>query len=186
MKAAIAISAITIAMVLTPTAYAGHKWKHHAQSDFNDVAQVIRAEPITRTVQISEPRRECWQEEVRRPIVHAEGQDSAGKVVLGGIVGGVIGHQIGSGRGNRAATLAGTLIGAAVGHDMAMKSARTIETDHVDYVQRCRVSHETHTEERIEGYEVTYRYRGESFTSRMPYDPGKRLRVRVMVSPIYE
>jgi len=186
MKTSILIAALTVAIGLAPAAQAGHKWKSHADRSFLDDAQVVRVEPISRTVQISEPQRECWQEEVHRPAGYGEASDSTDKVILGGIVGGVVGHQIGRGRGNRAATLAGTLIGAAVGHDIAMKSARTVEEDRVDSVQRCRVTHDIRTEERIEGYDVTYRYRGEIFTARMPYDPGKRLRVQVQISPVYE
>jgi uncharacterized protein YcfJ len=36
---------------------------------------------------------------------------------------------------------------------------------------------------RIAGYDVEYRYRGEVYVSRLNYDPGERLRVRVSVSP---
>lgn len=36
---------------------------------------------------------------------------------------------------------------------------------------------------RIDGYDVEYRYRGEVYLSRLDYDPGERLRVRVSVSP---
>lgn len=186
MKTPIIVSTLATAITFAPAAYAGHKWVRHTESDFMDYAQVLRAVPVTHTVQISEPRRECWEEEAHTPVVYTEAPDSTGKVLLGGLVGGVIGHQIGRGRGNRAATLAGTLIGAAVGHDAAMKAAHTVQEDRVDHVQRCRMTQDLRNEERIEGYEVTYRYRGEVFTTRMPYDPGKRLRVRVDVSPVYE
>jgi uncharacterized protein YcfJ len=33
------------------------------------------------------------------------------------------------------------------------------------------------------GYDVEYRYRGEVYVSRLNYDPGERLRVRVSVTP---
>jgi len=33
------------------------------------------------------------------------------------------------------------------------------------------------------GYDIEYRYRGEVYASRLNYDPGERLRVRVDVSP---
>ena len=38
-------------------------------------------------------------------------------------------------------------------------------------------------EERIDGYEVTYAYAGREYVTRMPYDPGERLRVRGDVTP---
>ena len=33
------------------------------------------------------------------------------------------------------------------------------------------------------GYDVEYRYRGEVYMSRLDYDPGERLRVRISVTP---
>jgi len=38
-------------------------------------------------------------------------------------------------------------------------------------------------EERVEGYRVTYVYHGREYTTRMPYDPGQRVRVNIDVSP---
>ena len=32
-------------------------------------------------------------------------------------------------------------------------------------------------------YDIEYRYRGELYTSRMNYDPGDRIRVRISVTP---
>jgi hypothetical protein len=36
---------------------------------------------------------------------------------------------------------------------------------------------------RVTGYRVTYEYAGRSYTSVLPYDPGRRLAVRVDVEP---
>ena len=44
-------------------------------------------------------------------------------------------------------------------------------------------AHQARYEERIDGYDVTYRYHGRLHHTRMPYDPGKRVRVRTDVSP---
>jgi uncharacterized protein YcfJ len=38
-------------------------------------------------------------------------------------------------------------------------------------------------EPRIVGYDVEYTYKGENYMSRLPFDPGNRLRVRVSVTP---
>ena len=35
----------------------------------------------------------------------------------------------------------------------------------------------------LEGYDVTYRYQNRDFTTRLPYDPGSRLQLRVVVEP---
>lgn len=179
------VSALAAVIAVAPAAQADHNGRKFNRRAFDDYARVVEVAPLTRTVVVSTPRRECWEEETRRPVVQVEGGDSAGGMIIGGIVGGVIGNRIGRGHSGRdAATLAGTLIGASIGHDVARKSARVTETEQVNYVRRCRVAHERHTEERVDGYEVTYRYGGETFTTRLPYDPGKRLRVRVSVAPV--
>ena len=149
-----------------------------------DYARVLSAEPIVRFVTVSTPVRECWQETeyyTRRDRPRFSGADT----LVGAIVGGVIGHQFGSGRGNDAATVAGTLIGAAVGSDRARRHERDgyHETRYERPVERCQTSMQEHTEERIDGYNVRYRYKGQTYATRMPYDPGNRLRVRVDVRP---
>ena len=50
-------------------------------------------------------------------------------------------------------------------------------------MQRCDVRYEQQTEERIEGYDVTYVYNGQRLTTRMNHDPGDRIRVQVQVRP---
>ena len=101
---------------------------------------------------------------------------------MGGLIGGAIGHNLGHGRGRGLATVAGTIIGASVADDAA--HAHEHGGYYTDNQRHCRVSHETVTEERILGYDVTYRYRGETYTTRMNRDPGDRLAVRVRVEPI--
>ncbi|MGH8176633.1 MAG: glycine zipper 2TM domain-containing protein [Steroidobacter sp.] len=150
--------------------------------DGYDYARVTHVEPIVRQVRVETPRRECW-DDVRyvesRP--HISDAGVGGRTLLGGIIGGVIGHQFGSGRGNDAATVAGTLIGAGVGYDSAAR--RTASGGREEVVQRCDVRYEHEYEERIDGYRVTYEYNGRELTTRMPYDPGEKIRVRVAVAP---
>src|SRR5262249_8992492 len=45
--------------------------------------------------------------------------------------------------------------------------------------ERCRTTTAYRDSDRIMGYEVTYRYGGREYTTRMDHDPGQRLRVRV-------
>jgi uncharacterized protein YcfJ len=45
--------------------------------------------------------------------------------------------------------------------------------------QHCRTETDWRTSDRVLGYEVTYRYGGREYTTRMDHDPGNRLRVRV-------
>jgi len=41
-----------------------------------------------------------------------------------------------------------------------------------------------HSEERLEGYDVTYRYDGEVYSTRTRNDPGDTIRVSVSVVPV--
>ena len=143
---------------------------------------MTRVEPIVRQVRVETPRRECWDETryvESRP--HISDPAVGGRTLLGGIIGGVIGHQFGSGRGQDAATVAGAVIGAGVGYDSAARRYGSSTREEV--VQRCDVRYEHEYEERIDGYRVTYEYNGREYTTRMPYDPGERIRVRVAVAP---
>ena len=154
---------------------------------FIDTARVVDVEPIYRTVRVSTPRKECWTEEV--PVqddFDDEDYYSYTPMILGGILGGVIGSEMGKGRGRDAAILAGTVLGGSIGRDVAESNrhrgaSRTVRYEHRE---RCRVVDDYHEERRLEGYRVTYRYRGRRFVTRMDRDPGPKLRVRVSVVPI--
>ena len=149
-----------------------------------DYARVVSAEPIVRMVTVETPVRECWRETEYytedRPV-----PGSGVSTLVGAIVGGVIGHQFGGGRGNDAATVAGTVIGAAIGNDSAKRryGAAYRTTEYSRPVERCETRLTTRREERIDGYRVVYRYLGQKYETRMPYDPGREIRVRVDIRP---
>ena len=164
----------------SPPPWSNASYQRTARDDY-DYAPVRRVEPIVRQVRIETPRRECWDEThavAARP--HISDPAVGGRTLLGSVIGGVVGHQFGSGSGQDAATVAGALIGAQVGYDSAARRAPATEER---TVQRCAVRYQNDYEERIEGYRVTYEYNGREYTTRMPYDPGERIRVRVAVAP---
>lgn len=146
-----------------------------------DYARVVNVEAIRRQVRINEPVRECWDE-----VAHeSDGPFSSrhiGGTLLGGLIGGVVGNQIGSGSGRDAARIAGVIAGGAIGNSVS----RNRQGDYYGrerVVERCEVRHRDSWEERIDGYRVTYEYAGREYTTRMPYDPGDQLRIRVDVTP---
>lgn len=147
-----------------------------------DYARVLSSEPIIRYVNVRTPVRECWQD-VEYYTVDRAAPGTGASTLFGAIVGGVIGHQFGSGRGNDAATVAGTLIGAAVGNDAAQRRHGYHSVEYSRPVERCKTVVKHHEEERIDGYRVVYRYKGQKYATRMPYDPGRQIRVRVDVRP---
>jgi uncharacterized protein YcfJ len=148
-----------------------------------DYAQVVSSQPMINYVTVKTPVRECW-EETQYYTANSYPSRNAGGTLLGAVIGGVIGHQIGSGHGNDAATVAGGLIGAAIGNDVSRRRHGLSTAEQRSRpVERCKTSYREHREERIDGYRVTYRYRGQKYVTEMPYDPGNKLRVRVDIRP---
>jgi uncharacterized protein YcfJ len=120
--------------------------------------------------------------------------------VIGAIIGGVVGHQFGSSsRGRDHGTVAGVIGGGIIGNmienspsnntsaNYDPQPARTDRADRVDYapetrtVQRCQTVQDTR--EQISGYNVTYRYNGRDYQTRMAYDPGQTINLRVNIAP---
>lgn len=171
---------LSAALCGASVAQAGHP-SRGADGGFYDYAEVVRVEPIVRPVRVSQPREECWEEEM--PVRSSEYR-SATPMILGGILGGVVGSTMGKGDGRTAATVAGTVLGGSLGRDVGQAHRRdaavatAVET-------RCRRVADYREEERIEGYDVTYRYRDAQYTTRMPRGPGPRLRVHVDVRPAW-
>lgn len=145
-------------------------------------AKVISAEPIRRYVTVRTPVRECWQEN-ETYVVDQPAPGTGLSILLGAVVGGVVGNQFGSGSGNNAATAVGSVIGATVGNSVAQRRLGATTTEYSRPVQRCETRTREHREERIDGYRVLYKYRGQKYATNMPYDPGRELRVRVDVRP---
>lgn len=147
-------------------------------------ARVVDVEPIVRHVTVQRPRQECWEELVYQ---QSPGRPhAAGQTIAGAIVGAAIGRQFGGGSGRDAATVAGALAGSAVAAQRAQRvaAARGPGQVHAVPVERCEVVQERFTEQRVEGYWVTYAYQGQRYRTRMPHDPGDRIRLRVTVQPV--
>ena len=179
MKHTLLASAIVTALIASPIAFAGpdksHSYSKH-RNHFSDTARVTQVEPIITTVRVTEPSRECWTEEVE---YRRGGGDRAAGMIIGGLIGGALGHNLDD---HRNAPAVGALIGSAIGHDVAGRHDRGHR--HKGYEERCRTVNNTYEDERIDGYRVTYRYQGNSYTTRMAEHPGDRIKVRVSIRPV--
>jgi uncharacterized protein YcfJ len=142
-------------------------------------ATVLSAEPVYRTVRINNPVEQCRDEKVHIP---APVSRSYTPPILGAIIGGAIGNEFGSGRGNDLATLAGAVLGGSVGRDYQSRQAHN--HGRVVYEKRCEVVDRYTTVERIDGYDVTYRYDGRIYSTTTSRDPGQTIKVSVNVVPI--
>ncbi len=180
MKKIILGATTTLLLVTAPAALADRP--HHRGGV--EYARVLSATPVYRSARIARPQRQCWDERVvyRDRASHAR-DGNAGGAIVGAIAGAVVGHQFGKGRGQDAATVAGALIGAGVGQAIAAEHAPS-RHDRVTYAQHCGPGHAPRYAQYLDGYDVTYRYRGRIYHSRLPYDPGDRVAVHVDVRPI--
>lgn len=70
-------------------------------------------------------------------------------------------------------------LAATIGEDIRRQARRWQQQ------QRCRTVTEQRASEHITGYRVTYRFGGETETTRLPYDPGERIPVNVSLSPMH-
>jgi len=170
------VSAIAIALAVSGTALAGHK---HGKRSYEDTADVISVTPIYRTVHITTPHRECWRERRARRH-HHRSHDTYTAPITGAILGGVIGNQFGKGSGKDAMTVGGALLGAAIGHDVKHAHHRPGPR----FERHCEFVDTHDTREELDFYRVKYRYQGETYRTRMDYDPGDTIRVRVSVDPL--
>ncbi|MCB1672341.1 MAG: glycine zipper 2TM domain-containing protein [Gammaproteobacteria bacterium] len=148
-----------------------------------DYAEVVDVRPIVRVVEISTPQEQCWEEEylVDRPARRSE---SGTPTIVGTIIGGAIGNAVGHNKSNKRV---GTVVGAVLGHSIArdiMRQDTGTGVREVETVQRCETVYQSHEEERIMGYNVTYHYNGQDYTVRTDSDPGSQIRVRVSVEPV--
>ncbi len=196
MNRALIITTALAVMLLTTSAYANHETsipyrdKYKDQPPFEsplsiddpanyEYADVIAVEPIIERVEVPVRGKVCWDEEV---FHRHRGYRSATPQIIGSIIGGVIGNQFGGGHGQDAMTFAGVALGAAVARDMQEQNAR--DADYATTELRCEIETNYREEDTIVGYDVTYAYKGETYTARMEYPPKDRIRVRVSVAPV--
>ena len=141
-----------------------------------DYATVLEAKPIIALVEHTRTHQECRPEVVR----YKERRSNKGDKLVGTILGAAVGHALGHRSKHRGGA---TVAGAIIGNQMA-DNGKVVVKEHVE--QRCRTIPTTWKEEQIVGYNVVYRYNGRTFESRLPYNPGDSMRIRVALTPIPE
>ncbi|SFN69709.1 Uncharacterized conserved protein YcfJ, contains glycine zipper 2TM domain [Formivibrio citricus] len=151
--------------------------------EYSDYARVISSTPMYE--EVNTPKRECWTEYRDVPQRQTRGSDNnIGGAIVGGVVGGLLGNQVGGGNGRTVATAGGAIAGAIIGSRVQTTGSND------DYqeparrpVERCKTSN--HLERRLSGYDVRYEYKGQSYQTVLPNDPGQQLpvNVRMEVTP---
>jgi len=193
----------------TTSAFAGDR-QQVATERFTEYAKVVNVQPIYREVRLSEPREQCWTEQEQHVIGYENGHASTGNqrqqrrrnshstngALVGSLIGGVIGNQLGRGHSSSSragATVAGAIIGGAIGNESHAGNTRHRRQENrhrparpiveTRPVERCKRVVESRYEQRLQYYNVTYRYKGRTFTTQMPRDPGNRIELQVSVRP---
>ncbi|MCC5794815.1 MAG: hypothetical protein JJT85_08785 [Chromatiales bacterium] len=150
-----------------------------------EFARVLDVQPMVRSVMVQVPVRECVEVPGQiRPVQSAQ-QGTVGATVAGGVIGGLVGNNFGGGSGNDAMRLFGTLVGAAVGNDLARQrqAAQPVYWEQGAPVTQCTTRQVSRTEERFDGYSVTYEFHGRRYTTVTREHPGELMPVHVSVQP---
>lgn len=163
MKTLIALTLAGTTISTSMSAFAHPGWRR--DNDYQR-ARVVQVVPVTRLVRVAIPRTACESQPVRTRVIR---RGDEGAALVGGIIGGIIGHNIGDGR--RGSTVAGAIVGAAVGQSLASDRHASYET--IGYTSHCFERTRYETRRSLIGYEVTYRFHGRLFTTRMQHRPGR-------------
>jgi len=158
----------------------GYGYDRYYDSDRYVYAEVVRVDPIYARTSRPIQREECWSEPVRyrESGYYARRDRDRTPAILGAIVGGAIGNQFGSGSGRDAATVAGAALGYSAVRDSQRRDGYYYGgREYSGYEQRCAVRTDYVADERITGYDVTYRYRGRLHHTTTDYYPGDRIRI---------
>lgn len=135
-----------------------------------EYGDVISSRPVI--TQVSVPQQQCTEQQAT-----VAPRTSGGGALLGALVGGVVGHGLGEGFGRAAATGLGAVAGSVIG-DRAEAANTPVETVPV---RSCQTVYTV--ENRVVGYDVTYDYGGQRYTTRLAQDPGARIALNVNVTP---
>lgn len=179
------------------------------KSVYYDYGRVIKVKPVFEKRHHSPPVETCYQKPRHHygqhnhyhGHHHKNRKNTVLPAVTGAVVGGVVGNALGKGSRNRgAATAAGAVIGGVVGNELG-KNAQSQHSHnqhthshhaHSQYHHQSQYCTSTHEQghhkgnkhhKRLKGYNVTYRYKGEKFTTFMHEHPGSRIKLEVSVRP---
>lgn len=168
MKRSFFITSLLASLSLAGVAEAGHDDRRYHDNSRYARAKVVHVEPISGYSQYRQPQERCY-------TVSSDRDRRKGSIV-GAVVGSVVGYKLGGDRGEkRLGSVAGAVVGSAIGQSVADKGR--------DSHYRCEVVEARYGHAAIIGYNVTYKYKGQHYTTFMDYDPGRWVDVDVSVRP---
>lgn len=184
-KPSVLALSVTAMVCATGVTYAGDRYRQQNNQieSVVDSARVIDVDPVLERYQVNNPVEHCWNERV--PNRYKAKSKSYTPEVVGAIVGAAVGNRFGKGSGRDAATFAGALLGTTIGRDIKhQRNSHNHGASRYEVVERCEVRDSYVNEERIVGYNVRYKYRGNTYNTFLDQDPGDHIKVRVSVEPL--
>lgn len=171
---------LTTAAILTALATSAAANQH----SFRDSAKVTQVREVVKSYENRTPRQNCYTEQVAyQEAVPQRKRGFNTGTILGTIIGGALGNELGHSKHNKNAGIAiGAVLGGSIANDIGRKPQQYV-TRYRDE-QRCNTTTEISYDERVVGYDVTYRYHGQSYTTRMQRNPGNSIKVKVAVTPV--
>jgi uncharacterized protein YcfJ len=171
-KKTLSIAAAILA--LSTTAYADN-YKRGSNQTHYKYAKVVDVEPIHQNIRYYEPTRDCHYE--RR----ATRGNNTTAVIVGSLLGGAIGNELGHKKSNkRVGALAGAILGGSIANDMT----RGKRSSYGEQEQVCTTTQQLRYHDKIIGYNVGYRYRGQTYYTRMDHHPSDKIKIAVSVRPV--
>lgn len=179
--------ALAAPLVVGAAGFGGYKIaQNQAPLAENDgFAELIAAVPVSKQVQVPTSSRECNTVPVTyNQTVQRNRTSTPTNVIVGGLIGGVIGNQVVNGSKRDAATVVGAAAGGYLGYERAKRRNTPETVQRVRYEERCRTVKGSRSELQPDGYDVTYRYQGQIYTTRMQTPPPARFPVTLSVEPV--
>lgn len=170
MKYPLLISSLALSLLSLP-ASANHEQRYRSANSgyFYDFAKVQSVQPITETIEHRVPT-EC-----RYQSSDNQHRRSATSAILGGIIGAAIGNELGHHKSNKqVGAVAGGILGASIGSDMGQRRShhRCVNAYDIEYLQQ------------VVGYDVSYRYRGNTYFTQTKQHPGKKIQLKLSFEPL--
>lgn len=178
--------ALAAPLAVGAAGFGGYKIAQNDSLAENDgLAEVVAVAPASKEVSVPTSSRECNQVPVTyTDYVQPERTSTPTNVIVGALIGGVIGNQVVNGSKRDAATALGAGAGGYLGYRRAKSKNQPEAVQRTRYEQRCHTVKGSRSETQPDGYDVTYRYQGQIYTTRMQTPPPARFPVALTVSPV--
>lgn len=167
--------------------FGGYKMAQNDTLAENDgMAEVVAVVPVSKEISVPTSSRECDSVPVTYTdyVAPEKPASTPTNVIVGALIGGVIGNQVVNGSKRDAATAVGAGAGGYLGYRRAKSKNQPQAVQRTRYEQRCRTVKGSRSETEQDGYDVTYRYQGQVYTTRMQNPPPARFPVTLTVAPV--